>query len=162
MAKDREVLEKTVACALSGKGAHVAAKSVFDGLDWKAAGAQPGGTPHSIFQLLKHMAYWNQWVVRWLDGESPAVPTHAAGSWPEMAAPATEREWQQVVREFKKGLEDMSRGARNSDLLAKHGTKTRLQMLQSIASHNSYHIGQVVLLRQMLGTWPPPSGGLTW
>jgi len=35
-------------------------------------------------------------------------------------------------------------------------------MLQAIASHTSYHAGQVVLVRQMLGTWPPPSGGVTW
>jgi hypothetical protein len=35
-------------------------------------------------------------------------------------------------------------------------------MLQAIASHNSYHAGQVVALRQILAAWPPPSGGLTW
>jgi hypothetical protein len=35
-------------------------------------------------------------------------------------------------------------------------------MLQTIGAHNSYHLGQVVQLRQMLGAWPPASGGLTW
>ena len=28
--------------------------------------------------------------------------------------------------------------------------------------HNSYHVGQVVLLRQALGAWPPPSGTDSW
>ena len=35
-------------------------------------------------------------------------------------------------------------------------------MLHTIASHNSYHLGQIVLVRQLLGAWPPPGGGLTW
>src|SRR5262249_12094487 len=49
-----------------------------------------------------------------------------------------------------------------ADLLAKRGRKTPLEVLQTIASHNSYHLGQVVVLRQRLCAWPPPSGGLTW
>ena len=28
--------------------------------------------------------------------------------------------------------------------------------------HNSYHVGQIVLLRQALGVWPPPAGRDTW
>jgi hypothetical protein len=31
-----------------------------------------------------------------------------------------------------------------------------------LLAHTSYHIGQVVILRQLLGKWPPPSGGLPW
>ena len=34
--------------------------------------------------------------------------------------------------------------------------------LCGFAAHNAYHLGRVVLLRQMMGSWPPPSGGLTW
>jgi len=32
-------------------------------------------------------------------------------------------------------------------------------MLQTVASHNSYHTGQVVLLRRILGAWPPETSG---
>jgi hypothetical protein len=35
-------------------------------------------------------------------------------------------------------------------------------VIQSMASHISYHLGEVVLLRRMLGIWPPPSGGYSW
>jgi uncharacterized damage-inducible protein DinB len=31
-----------------------------------------------------------------------------------------------------------------------------------IAQHNSHHLGQVILLRQLMGLWPPPSGSWTW
>lgn len=34
--------------------------------------------------------------------------------------------------------------------------------LVHIAQHNSHHLGQVILLRQIMGRWPPPSGAWTW
>lgn len=162
MTKNDEILEKTVGRALSGTGAHVGSHSVFEGLDWKLADARPADAPHSVFQLLNHLIYWQDWVVKWLDGKTPAIPKHASGSWPGSASPGSSEEWERAVNDFCKGLEALERGSRGADLLAKRGRKSRLEMLQTIASHNSYHLGQVALLRQMLGTWPPPSGGLTW
>jgi uncharacterized damage-inducible protein DinB len=162
MSTDGKVLEKIIGNALSGKGAHVGAEKLFAGLNWKLAGARPEGAPHSIFQLLNHMFYWQEWVVKWLDGENPPVPRHAAGGWPGAPSPASAKEWQDAVRSFRSGLGKLTRQARAADLLTKRGKNTRLGMLQAIASHNSYHIGQVVALRQILGSWPPPSGGLTW
>ena len=162
MSGDRKILEKTVGNALSGKGAHAETKNLFAGLNWKAAGRRPEGAPHSIFQLLNHMAYWQEWVVKWLDGGDPPIPKHASGSWPGTSAPASAKEWQQAVRDFRSGLGKLGLQSRGADLLTKRGKHTRLGMLHAIASHNSYHLGQVVLLRQMLGAWPPPAGGLTW
>jgi uncharacterized damage-inducible protein DinB len=34
--------------------------------------------------------------------------------------------------------------------------------IEHTAAHTSHHLGQVILLRQMLGAWPPPSGSYTW
>ena len=36
------------------------------------------------------------------------------------------------------------------------------EQLESLAAHNAYHLGRVVLLRQLLGIWPPPDGGDSW
>jgi uncharacterized damage-inducible protein DinB len=162
MSSDRKILEKTVGNALSGKGSHVATKNVLAGLNWKVGGARPRGASHSIFQLLNHMSYWQDWVVKWLGGEDPPIPKHASGGWPGSPSPTSPKEWQRAVRGFRSGLKKLDRQSREAGLLATRGEYSRLGMLQAIASHNSYHVGQVVLLRQMLGTWPPPSGGITW
>ena len=162
MSSDRQALEKIASRALSGKGAHVETKHLFAGLGWKVAGTRPEGVPHSLFQLLNHMTYWQDWVVKWLEGENPPIPKHASGGWPGSPAPASAREWQRAARGFRSGLDRLARQSREADVLATRGKHSRLGMLQAIASHNSYHAGQVVLLRQVLGTWPPPSGGLTW
>ena len=91
MATDQKVLRKMILNALSGKGAHVAAKDAVAGLDWKLSGMQPEGASHSIFQLLNHMIYWNRWVVKWVSGQKPVVPKHASGSWPGKTEPDSSR-----------------------------------------------------------------------
>jgi uncharacterized damage-inducible protein DinB len=162
MASNRKILEKTIGNALSGKASHVATKNIVEGLGWELAGARPVGAPHSIFQLLNHVSYWQDWGVKWLDGENPPVPKHASGGWPGNPGPADSKEWQRAVRSFQRGLAKLGRQSRAVQLLTTRGKHSRLGMLQAIASHTSYHAGQVVVLRQMLGAWPPPSGGVTW
>lgn len=162
MANDRNVLRKMMSRVLSGKDAHVVNATVLEGLDWKLAGARPDGVPHSVFQLVNHMIYWQEWVRRWLDGKRPKVPKHAAGGWPGGVSPANRREWEQAVRRFRNSLNGLERRSCKEKLLSKPGKMTGLEMLHSVGSHNSYHVGQVAFLRQQLGAWPPPSGGVTW
>jgi hypothetical protein len=159
---NEKVLSQIVGRALSGEGAHAATQEVFDGLDWKAAAMRTPGVPHSIFQLLAHTSYWQDWVLQWLDGKDPVVPKHASGSWPSNPGPASSEEWKRAVRNFRGGLGKLEGRSREVDLLGKIGKTSRLRMFHAIASHTSYHVGQVVMLRQLLGKWPPSSGGLTW
>lgn len=147
--------------ALTGKDAHVATGTVFDGLEWTAAGVRPPGAPHTVYQLLNHMLYWQDWVLAWLDGRSPATPDHASVGWPGTPAPSSRADWTDAVRRFREGLARLEAycGTRPR---VRRGGKTPLEMLRAIAAHNSYHAGQVACLRQLAGQWPPPSGGLTW
>jgi uncharacterized damage-inducible protein DinB len=34
--------------------------------------------------------------------------------------------------------------------------------LLHVSVHNSHHLGQVIVLRQLMGCWPPPAGRHTW
>jgi len=154
--------ERLARRALSGKDSHAATKEVFSGLDWKAAGLKPRGAPHSVYQLLKHMSYWQDWVIGWLAGGTPAVPRHASGSWPDGASPSSRRDWDEAETQFRRGLGRLEHACRATALSSVRSEKKRLEMLHTIAAHNSYHAGQVAFLRQLLGKWPPPSGGVTW
>lgn len=165
MVHDQE-LRDTLVRALSGESAHVDLRTALDGVTWTRAGAQPHGVPKSIFQLVNHLIFWNTWVVDWLDGADPPIPRHAAGSWPGAVGPATADEWEAAVVRLGDLASALEQHARDDDLqstLTSLGApKSRAAMLHTIASHNSYHLGQVVLVRQLLGAWPPPDGGLTW
>jgi len=148
--------------ALSGAGAHVGAGKVLDGLDWQRAGARPEGAPHSAFQIVNHLVFWQDHALAWLAGEKPPTPAHDAESWPGPERPADAAAWEAAAARFAAGLDRLRRHAAEDDLLAHRGPKSVLYVLQVVAAHDSYHLGQVVLLRQQLGAWPPPGGGFTW
>jgi uncharacterized damage-inducible protein DinB len=40
--------------------------------------------------------------------------------------------------------------------------ETVTDVLWQMVAHNSYHTGQIALLRRAFGFWPPPGGGDTW
>ena len=157
----REVLEDTLMRAVDGAGAHAQTHAVFEGLDWTLAGERPGGAPHSAWQLLNHLLFWNEWGVRWLSGGKPAPPAHADGCWPMATGPASRDEWDAAVARLGAALDGMKAGVRDADPRAASGSKSRLDMVMAIGLHSSYHAGQVAFLRRQLGAWPPPSGGLT-
>jgi uncharacterized damage-inducible protein DinB len=150
MAENIEIATRSISRALSGRGSHLEPSRVFENLDWKLAAARPDGVSHSIFQVLHHMVFWQDWILKWLDGKRLST----AGSW--RSGPLTSRiEWERAIARFKAGLAELSRRAHEESPFDKSGKTSRLEMLHTAASHNSYHCGQIVILRQMLKSWPP-------
>lgn len=108
------------------------------------------------------MIFWQDGVLERLDGGSPSMPEHASDGWPGPEAPGNRAEWLRAVRRFRTGLTRLEQAARNAAAARKGLGKSPFEMLIAVAAPNSYHAGQAVVLRQLLGKWPPPSGGLTW
>lgn len=156
-----------------GKGAHAEALRCLDGLSFALAGARPMGAPYSVHGLLWHMCFWMENELQRIDGQSPGYPEHAALGWPG-DAPVDERGWTEAVKRFEALLgrlaaiaaaaPEVRRGAVPVTSQAGHanqGTTVEDVVWQTIV-HNAHHLGQVVLLRRLLGAWPPPGGGDTW
>ena len=150
MCEDIEIATRSISRALSGQGAHLDPTRVFENLDWKLAGSRPEGVSHSISQVLHHMVFWQDWILQWLDGRR----TSTTGSW-RSSPPMSRREWERSIAQFNAGLAELSRRAREESPFHKSGRTSRLEMLNTAAAHNSYHAGQVVILRQLLKSWPP-------
>jgi hypothetical protein len=142
--------------ALTGGDAHVATRSVFDGLHWRTAGLRVEGSPHTLYELLNHQIFWQDGVLEWLDGRSPSMPEHASGSWPGASAPGSRGEWLKAVRRYRTALMRLEAAARRATSVRKGRGKSALEMLVEVAAHNSYHAGQAALLRRLPNKWPPP------
>jgi len=157
------VLEALIG-GFSGKGAHTDAERMLDGLDWKLAGVLPSGAPYSILQSANHIIFWNGYTLAHLAGQEPKPPEHAADGWPGPASPGSDEEWQAFVGAFKASLTALAEAARArrfAEVSSWHSF-TRLDALRAMSNHVSYHVGQIALVRRMLGAWPPPGGGDTW
>ena len=159
------IFARTLGHALRGEGAHVEVGAALDGMDWRLAGQRPAGAPHSVFQIVAHMVYWQDVFIQRLTGAHAPTPARAADGWPGGAEPATEGEWLAAVGRFDAGLatvQSLVSVATLDEPLPNWNHRTRGEAIAGTASHNSYHLGQIVLLRRMLGAWPPPTGGDTW
>jgi len=158
---------------LRGKRAHTDSVACLEDLAWPLTGKKIDGYPHSIFQIVGHLNYWMEYELKRIDGKPPAYPDHAIESWPQLDGPATEEEWQDVVEEFRalldkftalsdSGPEVLNRKVMGQNLAQESESSTVEAVLWQTVVHNSYHLGQVALLRRAFGAWPPRCGSDTW
>lgn len=130
------------------------------------------GLPYTIWQQLSHMTYWMDYELRRIRGQRPAYPEHAAESWPTDAAPS-EAEWREAVEQFGALIkeyaalgqspgDELRRQIEPMHQVDKHHSSTLSAILWQMVAHNSYHTGQIVMLRRAIGMWPPRCGGDTW
>jgi len=158
---------------LHGKGAHVEPVACVEDVSPELAGRKNASFPHSIWQILWHMNYWMDYELRRIREERPVYPAHASESWPGDSARPNEEEWGETVGRFSTLIEGLAvlAGSPQELLLRQvsgahpsHAQQSSsvLALLWQIAAHNSYHIGQIALLRRAFGSWPPRRGGDTW
>jgi uncharacterized damage-inducible protein DinB len=155
-----EEQQQFLANALDGKGAHVVVHDAFDGFDLTLAEVKPHGTSHSVWDLLNHLNYWQDYALALLNGDSPELPEHAAESWQTPAF--TEQSWSDALSRLFENIDRAKEHAALPLYEQVSHDKKRFELIMGIIGHNSYHLGQIVQLRRMLGSWPPPSGGDTW
>ncbi|PYE52940.1 DinB family protein [Deinococcus yavapaiensis] len=145
---------------LLDEGSEFVAPSRFlEGLSAYDACRRVPGAPHTIAEIVAHLRYWQVYFLAVARDERPTPPAHASEGWPQV----TEAEWDALRGAFLAGLAQTKRLAREGDLArVVRDRETLGYKLASHAGHNAVHVGQVILLRRMLGAWPPPSGGDTW
>jgi hypothetical protein len=143
---------------LQGGHAHAAFDAAVSGFPVDQAGEKPAGMAHSAWQLLEHMRI-GQWdILEFTRNPKHISPQWPEGYWPERDAPQAKQDWTQSVRSFRSDLKAMVELIADpaSDLLAPfpHGKgQTLLREALLVADHNSYHLGQLVMLRRLLGAW---------
>ncbi len=145
---------------LSGHEAHLDWKTSFAGVPPKLRGVRPNGMPHSLWELLEHMriAQWD--ILEFSRNPKHVSPDWPAGCWPGTPEPPSAKAWDNSLKSFAADLAAMQKlvTSPKTDLFARipHGTgQTILREALLVADHNAYHLGQVVLVRRLLGAWKP-------
>lgn len=156
---DEKLLRDYLRRALTWHEAHVDWIKVVSGIPEKVRGVRPEGAGHSPWELLEHMrlATWD--IYQFCRDAKHTSPDWPGGYWPKKPGPPNATAWDKSVQALAKDLEAMGKLVANpkTDLVApiKHGSgQTILREALLIADHNSYHLGQLVLVRRLLGCWP--------
>ena len=157
---------------LRGRGAHVDPIACVEDISAELAARQVMGFPHTIGQLVFHMNYWMDYELRRIRGERPVYPEHNAESFPPTTN-LNRQEWDQqrarvgdLLREFdqlaKSSPQELQREIDSVHDGDKKVAGTLEAVLWQMVAHNSYHTGQIAMIRRALGAWPPHAGGDSW
>ena len=153
---------------LRGSHSYLAPSAALAGLSPDVAAAKPPRAPHSIAEVVAHMAFWQDWFLDRCEGIAAPPPANAAGGWPPIASGEWDRILDRFEAGFKRGLSLADDETRTTAPLAPALEFDHLKRytigdaLIHVALHNAHHTGQVITLRQQLGSWPPPAGSWTW
>jgi uncharacterized damage-inducible protein DinB len=156
----RELLIDTVA--------YLAPAKTLEGLSPEDSAKRVPGVNHSIVEILAHMHFWQSWFLKRCEGVAEPMVTSAANGWPAAGA----GDWDPLHQAFLDVLERLAAMGEDPAQLASPVTPamdfppiahfTIRDALVHVAEHNAHHLGQVILLRQLIGKWPPPQGSWTW
>jgi hypothetical protein len=156
--KNDKVVREHVLDLLIGEGAHVNFEGAVKDMPAGLRGLRPEGGAHSPWEVLEHMriAQWD--ILEFVRNPRHVSPEFPGGYWPDAQAPLSEKAWEESADGFRKDLRELAAlvADESTDLLAAipHGDgKTLLREALLAADHNAYHLGEMVMLRRVLGGW---------
>ena len=150
-----------VLALLDGGQAHVSFEAAIQGFPVEDCGEVPANLPYSAWQILEHLRIAQKDI---LDFCAPPTGGYHGMQWPEAywpktAEPPTPHSWDQTVAAIRadqvkfKALLIKS----NADLFKPFLWGTGQNLLREallIADHNAYHLGELIVIRRLLGNWP--------
>lgn len=162
MSESNQAFGQALVKSLIGERGHLPIARALSDISSEIAGRRAEEMPYSIYQLVSHMSYWQDFMLVYLEGGKPELPKNVMESWPNEEYPKNEDDWQAIITHLLQGVERAVEIAQAVELNAPIDSfpgETKAGILRNIASHNSYHLGEIVLLRRIYGAWPPPGGG---
>ena len=140
---------------LEGGSAHITFADAVKGFPTEHAGIRPEGSPHSAWELLEHLRIAQADIVLFSVGKDYVERKWPDDYWPSSPAPANRREWEASIESVNKDLARFIEMLKDEtrDLFEPFpwgDGQTLLREALLIADHNSYHLGQLMLMRRML------------
>jgi uncharacterized damage-inducible protein DinB len=155
---ESDALRQHLLDQLRGRNAHADFDTVMADFPSRLRGVKPPGAPHTGWQLLEHMRIAQSDILEFSRDAKHKSPAWPEGYWPKTETPPSAASWNNSLRSFRADLKAMAKlvADKKTDLFARisHGSgQTILREALLVADHNSYHLGQIVVLRRLLGAW---------
>ncbi len=154
--------EKTVRALLleqlEGRNAHIDFNQAVQGLTYKQTGIKVEGLPHTIWELIEHIRIAQADILEFCKNPDYEAIDWPNDYWPESHKPDSKEELEASIQAVRDGLKEMLEIIRdeehNLQVPLSHGSgQTLFREAMLIVDHNAYHIGQIVQIRRLLGSW---------
>ena len=159
MAEDK-ALRQLLAGLLAWGDAHVTFDAAVDAIPVGLRGRRPRGLPHSLWELVEHLRIAQHDILDFCVNPKYKEMKWPDDYWPRAAAPRSAAAWSASLKQYRRDRRALQALAADTAIALEdripHGSgQTYLRELVLVADHNAYHVGQIVLVRQALGIWPP-------
>ncbi|ACM20051.1 hypothetical protein Geob_1693 [Geotalea daltonii FRC-32] len=157
--KGNDLLRKELLALLSGGEAHMDFADVVARFPMEHINSKAPHTPYSCWHFVEHLriAQWD--ILQFMIDPDHVSPDYPEGYRPAPDKKADEKDWYVSVEGVLSDLENLKGIVSNpeTDFFAPipHAKSyTIFREILLVADHNAYHIGELALLRQVLGIWP--------
>lgn len=154
-------LRQELKALLAGGRAHARFEDAVEDFPFEQQGIVPKGLPYSAWQLLEHLRIAQRDI---LDFSKNSDGSYKAKNWPkdywpDEAVPPDQSAWVnavQAVLQDRAAFEKLLEGASDQELVSPFDWGEGQSLLHEallVADHAAYHVGELVLLRRLLGIW---------
>lgn len=148
----RSVLLEQLRTTHNQKDWFVPVSVAVDGVTAEQAKWTDGSGNHSVGQLTNHLLFWNGRELAKLKGE-PAEKF--SGNNDETFNNFDSKRWNDTVKQLDRVMTELEKLVETAD-------DKKLQSWASeiahVGMHNAYHVGQIVFVRKLQGSWNPEKG----
>jgi uncharacterized damage-inducible protein DinB len=130
----------------------VPANIAVQGLTADQAKWTPGKDTHSVGQLANHLLFWNTRELAAFKGEK-ASPF--SGNNDETFNNFDAAQWADTVKKLDAVLTEWEKVVESAD---DQKLAANASLIAHVGAHNAYHIGQIIYVRKLQGSWDPSKG----
>ena len=157
---DKKDWRAIVASSLDWEQAHATLENAVKGLPVPLRGVRPAGYPHSTWELLEHMRITQRDLLDFC--QNPKYEEKLAWPrdyWPPTPEPPTADAWEKTIEAYRSDRAALARFTTKTDIdlttkIPRGTGQTYLRTILVAVDHASYHTGQIVSVRRLLGAWP--------
>lgn len=150
----------TLAILLDDPDAHdfPTVERILGGLAPEQATTTPRGFPYSIARIVAHMDSNMKFNLGLIRAQDPSAYDERFENWPQVSVDGWPTLLEQFFRQLQ-ALTQVARDARDLDRVLYTATDKEpswtvgYKLACSVAKHNAYHLGQIVVLRRLIGAW---------
>ena len=143
---------------LAWEDAHVGFDAAVDGVPGALRGVKPPGLPYTPWQLLEHLRRTQHDILEVCRNPAYRELNWPDDYWPGAPAPPSPAAWDDSVAAFRQDRTALQQLATDPDVdltaTIPHGSgQTYLRELLLVADHSAYHVGELIVVRRLLGIW---------
>lgn len=148
-----------VASALDWEQAHASLDKAVEELPADLRGRRPEGVPYSIWELLEHIRIAQRDLLDFCTSSEYAHELRWPDDyWPKAPDPPSAQAWEDCLAAIRRDRDALKRWTIEADVdltqrIPWGSGQTYLRTVIVAADHAAYHVGQIVLIRKLLGAW---------